>query len=54
VIGSDVNGGRWDNYDSVFQTFRGIVLSDLPRDVAEKIAFKNAWRLMTGQSWQDD
>ncbi len=54
VIGSDVNGGRWDNYDSVFQTFRNIVLSDLPRDVAEKIAFKNAWWLMTGQSWLDD
>lgn len=54
VIGSDVNGGRWDDYDSVFQNFRGIVLNDLPRDVAEKIAFKNAWRLMTGQSWSDD
>lgn len=53
VIGSDVNGGRWDNYDSVFQTFRGIVLPALPRDVAEKIAFKNAWWLMSGQPWQD-
>ena len=54
VIGSDVNGGRWDNYDSVFQTFRDIVLNDLPQDVAEKIAFKNAWHLMTGQAWNND
>ncbi|MDR7865709.1 MAG: amidohydrolase family protein [Sporomusaceae bacterium] len=53
VLGSDVNTGRWDGYDSVFQTFRSVVLSDLPRDAAEKIAFKNAWRLMTGQVWAD-
>lgn len=53
VLGSDVNAGRWDNYDTVFQTFRGIVFPALPRDVVEKIAFKNAWRLMTGQPWQD-
>lgn len=53
VLGSDVNGGRWDDYDAVFKNFRAVVLRDLPQDVAEKLAFKNAWRLMTGQPWQD-
>lgn len=46
-------GRRWDNCDRVFQTFRAIVLPALPREVAEKIAFKNARVLMTGQPWQD-
>ena len=52
VLGSDVNGGRWEQYDTVFTRFRQIVLSDLPQPVAEKLAYKNAWRLMTGQEWK--
>jgi len=51
VLGSDVNGGRWKEYEAVFDRFRQIVLNDLPRDVAEKMAYKNAWRLMTGEEW---
>lgn len=51
VIGSDVNHGRWVRYEKVFETFRRIVLASLPQDVAEKIAYKNAWRLMTGKEW---
>lgn len=52
VLGSDVNGGRWDQYDVVFGRFRNVVLNALPRTVAEKIAYQNAWRLMTGEQWQ--
>jgi predicted TIM-barrel fold metal-dependent hydrolase len=53
VIGSDINTGRFDTYDRVIDTFRSVVLKDLRKDVAEKIAFKNAWKLMTGADWKD-
>ncbi len=43
----------FENYDRVIDTFRTIVLKNLSKDVAEKIAFKNAWRLMTGADWKD-
>ena len=52
VLGSDVNGGRWGEYETVFDRFRQFVLNVLPREVAEKIAYKNAWRLMTGDEWR--
>ncbi|HBU05309.1 MAG TPA: amidohydrolase, partial [Nitrospiraceae bacterium] len=53
VIGSDINTGRFDNYDRVMDTFRTIVFKDLTKAAAEKIAFKNAWKLMTGREWED-
>ena len=53
VIGSDVNTGRWEGYDSVFDTFRTVVLGSLRQDVAEKVAYKNAWKLMTGEDWRE-
>ncbi|HBR21010.1 MAG TPA: hypothetical protein DD713_00330 [Nitrospiraceae bacterium] len=53
VIGSDINTGRFDNYDRVIDTFRSIVFKDLTKAAAEKIAFKNAWKLMTGKEWED-
>jgi predicted TIM-barrel fold metal-dependent hydrolase len=53
VIGSDINTGRFDNYDRVMETFRTIVLQGVRKDVAEKIAFKNAWKLMSGEDWRD-
>lgn len=45
MIGSDtwVNG-QWDRYDSIMESNRRW-LSKLPRDVAEKIAYKNAEKL---------
>jgi len=53
VIGSDINTGRFDNYDRVMETFRTIVLKGVRKDVAEKIAFRNAWKLMSGEAWRD-
>lgn len=53
VLGSDINTGRFDNYDRVFDTYRNIILKGVRKDVAEKIAFKNAWKLMTGEDWKD-
>ena len=51
-FGSDVNGGRWEQYDDVFGRLRTVVLQALPREVAEKIAYKNAWNLMSAEKWQ--
>ena len=51
VLGSDVNPGRWEGYDKVMSRFRAALLSALAPATAEKIAFKNAWRLMSGENW---
>lgn len=51
VIGSDINTGRWDSYDKVMARLRTAVLGVLEPVAAEKIAFKNAWRLMSGEEW---
>jgi predicted TIM-barrel fold metal-dependent hydrolase len=53
VIGTDANSGRFKNYDQVIGNFRTILLPALSRQTAEKIAWKNAWRLMTGKPWAD-
>lgn len=53
VIGTDVNTGRWDDYERVVDTFRKVVLRSLSKPTAEKIAWKNAWRLMAGSEWKD-
>jgi hypothetical protein len=51
LIGSDINTFRWNNYSEVMFRLRSAVLRVLRQDAAEKIAFKNAWRLMSGQDW---
>lgn len=53
VLGSDINGGRFGSYDQVMNIFRNIILPEMPKDIAEKIAYKNAWKLMTGEDWKD-
>jgi predicted TIM-barrel fold metal-dependent hydrolase len=53
VLGSDINTGRFDNYDTVMDTYRDVILKGVKKEVAEKIAFKNAWKLMTGKVWED-
>lgn len=52
LIGSDINTGRWQNYDKLMQRFRVSVLGSVNSEAAEKIAFKNAWRLMSGEEWK--
>jgi hypothetical protein len=41
------------NYDRVFETHRTVILRRARKDVSEKIAYKNAWELMTGEDWKD-
>jgi len=53
VFGSDINTGRFENYNRIIDTFRSIVFKDLRNDVAERIAFKNAWKFMSGKEWED-
>jgi predicted TIM-barrel fold metal-dependent hydrolase len=53
VIGSDINTGRFGNYDRVMDSFRTLVFKDIKKDTAERLAFKNAWKLMTGEEWKD-
>lgn len=45
MVGSDTwINGRWDNCDALISGYRAW-LAQLPRDAAEKIAFRNAERL---------
>jgi predicted TIM-barrel fold metal-dependent hydrolase len=53
VIGTDVNTGRFPQYDRVIATFRQVILSKIDQDAAARIAYKNAWKLMTGTEWKD-
>ena len=57
VLGSDANTGggqaKFEKYDRVTYIYRDIILKGLKKDVAEKVAFKNAWKLMTGKDWVD-
>jgi hypothetical protein len=52
LIGSDINTGRWGNYDQVMYRLRTSILRVVSPEAGEKIAFKNAWRLMSGEDWQ--
>jgi hypothetical protein len=54
VLGSDVAPLRFEGwYDRVFDDYRNIILQGVRKDVAEMIAYKNAWKLMTGEDWVD-
>jgi hypothetical protein len=57
VLGSDANTGggleKFEKYGRVTYIYRDIILKGLRKDVAEKVAFKNAWKLMTGKDWED-
>jgi hypothetical protein len=53
VFGSDINTGRFNDYDRVVNTFRNVVFRDLRKDVAERMAFKNAWKFMAGKEWEE-
>ena len=51
LFGSDVNTGRFDNYERVVGNFRWHILRNLSPGAGAKIAYQNAWRLMSGQEW---
>lgn len=53
LIGADINTGRFSKYNEKMNTFRTAVLNNLRKDVAEKIAFRNAWKLMTHKEWNN-
>ena len=54
VLGSDVAPLRFEGrHDRVFDDYRNIILQGVRRDIAEMIAYKNAWKLMTGEDWVD-
>jgi predicted TIM-barrel fold metal-dependent hydrolase len=54
VLGSDAAPLRFERwYDRVFNDHRNIILQGVRKEVAEKIAYKNAWKLMTGEDWGD-
>ncbi len=53
LIGTDINTGRFSKYDNTISTFRTVILDSLRKETAEKIAFKNAWKLMTRQKWKE-
>lgn len=53
ILGTDMNGGRFNSYDQVITIFRKIILPSFSKETSEKIAYKNAWKLMTGEEWTE-
>ena len=50
TIGTDIAGNRYTNYPEKIGNARTILLQ-LSQSTGEKIAYKNAWRLITGLEW---
>lgn len=50
TIGSDIAADRWNTFPRKIRQARGL-LASLSKETADRIAFQNAWRLLTGQSW---
>ena len=53
VLSSDINAFVFGRYDETIARNRSVLLRELQKDIAERIAFKNAWKLMTGKDWVD-
>ena len=53
VLGSDINHLVFDTYDGTIAKYRKVLLKQVNKEVAAKIAYKNAWKLMTGEEWGD-
>jgi hypothetical protein len=54
-LDSLIGGGlkKFEKYDRVTTIYRDIILKSVKKDVAEKIAFKNGWKLMIRKDWED-
>jgi hypothetical protein len=53
MLSSDINASIFDRYDETIARYRKVLLKEVRKDVAERIAYKNAWKLMTGEDWVD-
>jgi hypothetical protein len=53
VLSSDINPHVFDKYDETIARNRKVLLKEVKKDVAARIAYKNAWKLMTGEDWID-
>ncbi|MCX5796085.1 MAG: hypothetical protein NTY77_11370 [Elusimicrobia bacterium] len=52
VVGSDLSRNSWTDYGKIINNQKRI-LASLSISTAEKIAYKNAWYLITGTEWLD-
>ena len=53
TIGSDIAGNRYEYFPQKIENAR-VILSQLSKSTAEKIAYKNAWRLITRTEWNEN
>lgn len=55
VIGLDYGGGRppLPEYIRKKVKIRRLILRDLPEEAKHNIAYRNAWKLLTGKTWKD-
>ncbi len=53
VLSSDINPNVFDKYDGTIARYRKVLLRQVNKEVAAKIAYKNAWKVMTGEDWVD-
>ncbi|MBI2002913.1 MAG: hypothetical protein HYS69_17330, partial [candidate division NC10 bacterium] len=50
TVGSDIAPDRYDDFPRNIAQSRKL-LDSLSAETAARIAFQNAWRLLTGQGW---
>jgi hypothetical protein len=53
LLSSDMNAFVFGRCDETIAKYGSVLLREPQENIAERIAFKNAWKLMTGANWVD-
>jgi hypothetical protein len=52
LAASDIDGGRWKQFPTIIARLRNLILEQLNERSRHLIAYRNAWRLVTGEEWR--
>ncbi|MBI2296143.1 MAG: amidohydrolase family protein [Betaproteobacteria bacterium] len=53
LAASDIDAGRFRQFPDIIQRMRRLIFSELTDRALHQIAYRNAWRLITGEAWGD-
>lgn len=51
LAASDIDGGRWRQFPMIIDRLRKLILEELSQGSRHQIAYRNSWRLITGEEW---
>lgn len=52
LAASDIDGGRWKQFPMIIDRLRNLILNELSEQARHLIAYRNAWKLITGNEWK--